>query len=147
MKKLSIILCVIISTSFGKIQNQDIKIEVFKVDSSNHDNIKVTLKLKNNTSRNIEYIGMSCSNDFLFLTDNPNVEIIGKPCDKNIPVLHTIESNNSVKMKINLKCKTLEKTNFSIGFKLSEMPEKIIMRSDHTSTVKPITIWTEKIDL
>ena len=147
MKKLSIILCIIISISFGKIQNQDIKIEVTKVDSRNRDNIKVTLKLKNTTSRNIDYFAMSCSNKISFFTDNPEVEIIGKPCDKNIPILLTIESNNSDKMKINLKCKTLEKTNFRIGFKLSEIPEKIIMQSDHTSKVKTITIWTEKIDL
>ncbi len=43
-------------------------------------------------------------------------------------------------MKINLKCGALEKTNFKIGFKLTEMPKKIQMRNYNTAAFKPITI-------
>ncbi|AWA31138.1 hypothetical protein HYN48_14130 [Flavobacterium magnum] len=147
MKKLSIILCILISISFGKPQNQDFKLEITKIDSRKFDNIKVTLKLKNNSSRDIEYFNMSCSYDILYVTDNPEVEIIGKECDKNIAVIRKIASKNSVKMKINLKCKNLKKNSFKIGFELTELPEKIQMRSDHSAIFTPTIIWTDKINL
>ena len=147
MKKILIIIFVILSISFGKIQNEEFKLEVTKVDTRNLENVVVTLKLKNNSSRTIEYLNMTCSYNIFFLTDNEEVVIIDKPCDKNIPVVLELESKSSVKMKINLKCKTLKKTNFKIGFKLTEMPKKIQMKNDKTATFKHITVWTEKIAL
>ena len=148
MKKFSLIICVLISLCFGKIQSQDVKLEVEKIDTRNLENIKVTLKLKNNSLRKIKYLYMSCSYDEFYLTDNADVEIIGKECDKNIPLTLDIESKSSTRIRLNLKCKRREKTNFKIGFKLTEVPEIIeIDSATKSAKFKSKNIWTENIAL
>lgn len=115
MKKFSLIICVLLSLCFGKIQSQDFNFEVEKIDTRNLENIKVTLKLKNNSLRKIKYLYMSCSYDELYLTDNADVEIIGKECDKNIPLTLDIESKSSTRIRLNLKCKPRSRANLSRG--------------------------------
>lgn len=148
MKKLSFIFCALLSLCFGKIQSQDVKLEVKKIDTRNLENIKVTLTLKNNSLRKIKYLYMSCSYDEFYLTDNADIEIMGKDCDKNIPLTLDLESKSTIRINLNLKSKSREKTNFKIGFKFTEVPEIIELdRATKSAKLKSKNIWTENIAL
>ena len=148
MKKLSFIFCALLSLCFGKIQSQDVKLEVKQIDTRNLENIKVTLTLKNNSLRKIKYLYMSCSYDKFYLTDNADIEIMGKDCDKNIPLTLDLESKSAIRINLKLKSKSREKTNFKIGFKLTEVPEIIELdRATKSAKLKSKNIWTENIAL
>lgn len=148
MKKLSFIFCALLSLCFGKIQSQDVKLEVKKIDTQNLENIKVTLTLKNNSLRKIKYLYMSCSYDIFYLTDNADIEIMGKDCDKNIPLTLDLESKSTIRINLKLKSKSREKTNFKIGFKFTEVPEIIELdRATKSAKLKSKNIWTENIAL
>lgn len=148
MKKLSFIFCALLSLCFGKIQSQDVKLEVKKIDTRNLENIKVTLTLKNNSLRKIKYLYMSCSYDEFYLTDNADIEIMGKDCDKNIPLTVDLESKSTIRINLKLKSKSREKTNFKIGFKFTEVPEIIELdRATKSAKLKSKNIWTENIAL
>lgn len=148
MKKLSFIFCALLSLCFGKIQSQDVKLEVKKIDTRNLENIKVTLTLKNNSLRKIKYLYMSCSYDEFYLTDNADIEIMGKDCDKNIPLTLDLESKSTIRINLKLKSKSREKTNFKIGFKFTEVPEIIELdRATKSAKLKSKNIWTENIAL
>jgi hypothetical protein len=95
----------------------------------------------------INYLSMYCSYDDFYITDNPNVQVFGMPCDKNFPITKTIARNTYQTVNLDLKmAKNTKEAKFRIGFKFIEIPMGIDLVNFDSTKVKSITVWSNAID-
>ena len=146
MKKVVVLICILISFGFGKFQSDDFILSVVKIDKSNLESIRVVLKLRNNLTRKIKYLTNSCAVSDFFKTNNSQVAIIAKSCDKNVPVILELEPKSAVKFKININLKE-QQTGFKLAFNLLEVPDVIKIDENNQSKLVARLIWTDEIKL
>ena len=84
MKKLGLIFLATFLTSFGRTEKISLNIEVESVKYINSKTSELTLVLKNSSSKDLNFLTWSCSNDRLFSVDNDAVVVLETTCDKNI---------------------------------------------------------------
>ena len=146
MKKVVVLICILISFGFGKFQCDYFILSVVKIDKSNLESIRVVLKLRNNSTRKIKYLTNSCAVSDFFKTNNSQVAIIRKSCDKNVSVILELEPKSAVKFKININLKE-QQTGFKLAFNLLEVPDVIKIDENNQSKLVARLIWTDEIKL
>ncbi|MEO6175311.1 MAG: hypothetical protein ABIP27_09190 [Flavobacterium circumlabens] len=80
--------------------------------------------LGNNTKDTLRYYSMSCSWQSFYSVDNNKLQVEGKDCDKNIPIILTLAPGQSRTVKIRLLISqtiATSKIKFKIGFNLMKV--------------------------
>lgn len=125
----------------------EMKLKVTKIMSLGADRCTVGIELHNESKRTIRFLSMYCSDSGFYVTDNPNILVSPKPCDKNfptsVPILRNSYRTANLELEI-LKKSKLEK--FKIGFKFIEIPKGVIIDNFDSTSVKSITIWSNAIE-
>lgn len=132
---------------FGFSSGPNVKLKVTNVEPLGEGKFAVALQFHNLSSTKISYLSMYCSYEGFYVTDNPNVTVIPKPCDKNFPTKETIVRNSYQTAKLNLQLdRKAKKEQFKIGFRFIEIPDNIGVTEFDSTTVKSITIWSNTVE-
>jgi hypothetical protein len=105
MKKIGLIFFVTFLTSFSRTEEIPVNIEVESVKYINSKTSELTLVLKNRSSKDLNFLTWSCSNDRLFSVNNDAVVILETICDKNILLTNMLPPNKSKIFKIKIQKK------------------------------------------
>lgn len=147
MKKLSVLLIAFILFGFNTNGEPEIALKVTQLTSLGADKCAVDLELHNKTNRKIHFLSMYCSDSGFYVTDNPDVVITPKPCDKNFPTSVPILRNSYRTARLELQIlKKTKQTKFRIGFKFIEIPKDRVVQNFDTSSVESVTIWSNAIE-
>lgn len=146
MKKL--ILFFVVFLIFGSTTDtQPVLLKATKLQPLGADKVSVDLELHNRTDGNINYLGMYCSDSGFYVTDNPDVVVIPKPCNKNFPTTKTIIRNKYRTANVDLQVlKNTKQAKFKIGFRFTEIPKNVRIEDFDTASVKSVTIWSNEIE-
>lgn len=106
----------------------------------------VRLHLYNGYDRKINFLSMYCSDTGFYVTDNPNVVVTPKPCDKNFPTAVPIARNSYRTAALELELKNAKQAKFRIGFKFVEIPKGIDLVNFDSTSVKSIMVWSDMIE-
>lgn len=121
------------------------KLKADKIIPLGADKCKVALDLHNGFDRKINFLSMYCSDEGFYVTDNPDVVVVPKPCDKNFPTSVPIARNSYRTASLELKMLT-KQASFRIGFKFIEIPKNVHLDDFDSTSVKSVTVWSEKIE-
>ena len=149
MKKIIVLICIVISFGFGKFESDDFFLSVVKIDKSNPEDVRIVLKLKNNTNRKINFLTNSCAVNNFFETNDPQVVLIDNLCNKKKPnVLElTLEPKSGMRFKLKINFKESQQSSFKLAFKLFEIQEVIKLDEKNQMKLKPKYIWTDEIKM
>lgn len=147
MKKRIALLSVFFLFSFSKTDDPQLKLKVVKIQPLGADECNVSLELHNDYGQKINYLSMYCGNDGFYHTDNPEVKVIPRNCDKNFPITKTLSKNTYHTIDLNLKMgKDMKEPRFRIGFRFIDVPKGIDLVHYDTTKVKSVTIWSNAIE-
>lgn len=146
MKKVLLVLTVISLFGFAASGDSGMKLKVTKITPLDATRYNVALELCNGLDRKVSFLGMYCSNSGFYVTDNPNVLVIPKPCGKNFPIAVPIARNSCRPSTIELQLKNAKQATFRIGFKFIEIPKGIEAIGFDSTAVKSNTVWSNTIE-
>ncbi len=147
MKKLIALLIVLAAFGFSIVTEDDMQLKATKIQPIDGDKCDVSLELHNKSDRKMTYLSMYCSDRGFYVTDNPAVKVVPKPCDKNFPKAVTIAQNSYRTGNVELEMgKNLKQAKFKIGFKFIEIPRGVPLKEFDSSAVKTITVWSNVIE-
>lgn len=147
MKRLIVLLTVSFLFGFNKTDTKDVVLKATKIQPLSVDKCAVSLELHNQSDRKISYLSMYCSYDGFYVTDNPNVKVSPRPCDKNFPTTKTIPVNSYHTVNLELEmAKNSKAEKFKIGFKLVEIPKGVKAIEFDSSKVKSVTVWSNAME-
>lgn len=138
MKKLGLIFLATFLTSFGRTEKISLNIEVESVKYINSKTSELTLVLKNSSSKDLNFLTWSCSNDRLFSVDNDAVVVLETTCDKNISVTNVLPPNKSKVFKIKIQKKGVN-PKFKIEFKCTFIPD--------SKQISTMSVWSNEMQL
>lgn len=147
MKKIIVLLTTFVIFGFSDARGTSMSLKVTKINPIDAYKLVVALELHNNYDRKINFLSMYCSDSGFYLTDNPKVIVIPKPCDKNFPIAVPIARNSYRTANLNLEMlQNTKEAKFKIGFKFIEIPKNVPLTEFDSSTVKTITVWSNTIE-
>lgn len=120
-------------------------LKVTKIKPLDSYKFDTTLEFHNDSNQKIRFVSMYCSNSGFYVTDDPNVKVIPKPCGKNFPITATIPANSYRIVDLELQTKDVKAVKFKIGFKFTEIPKNLTLAD--TASIKSVTIWSNTIEL
>jgi hypothetical protein len=138
MKKLGLIFLATFLASFGRTEEIHVNIEVESVKYINSKTSELTLVLKNRSSKDLNFLTWSCSNDRLFGVNNDAVIILETICDKNISVTNALPPNKSKIFKIKILKKAVN-PKFKIEFTCTFIPD--------TKQISTMSVWSNEVQL
>ncbi|MGV3696087.1 hypothetical protein [Flavobacterium sp.] len=147
MKNLIVLLIALLLFGFGISEGSKMALKATKIQPIGADKCNVSLELHNNSGRKINYLSMYCSDEGFYVTDNPDVIVVPKPCDKNFPKSVMIAKNSYRTADLQLEVlKKAKEAKFKIGFKFIEIPNGIALSAFDSSKVESVTIWSNVIE-
>jgi hypothetical protein len=145
MKKLYLLLGVFFLFGFSA-GDPYIRLKAIRIEPLGPDKCSVALELHNDAYHKINFLSMYCSDSGFYVTDNPNVKVIPKPCGKNFPTSVPIARNSYRNTKVELAmAKGSKEAKFRIGFKYIEIPDNARLATFDSSSVGSVTIWSNEI--
>ena len=139
-------------TQTVKIEKYSLTIEKsqIKIDNKNSFLI-VPTSLKNNSNDTLKFYSMSCSWQLFYLVDNKNLKIELVGCDKNIPIILTLNPGQirtiEIKLLINQKIDKGTEIKFRIGFNLLRKLDNQKMFDFKDVLNKKNVIWSNMITM
>lgn len=147
MKKLLVLFIAFTFFGFSTPQSPEPTLKAIKIQPLSANTCNVALELHNDTSQKINYLSMYCSYDGFYQTDNPDVKIVPKPCDKNFPITKTLPRYNYHLINLELQmAKDIKESKFKIGFRYIDVPKGIDLVNFDTTQVKSIIVWSNTIE-
>ncbi|MCF6132218.1 hypothetical protein [Flavobacterium wongokense] len=142
MKKILLLFLLAASTAIAQ------KLKVTGIQPLGPYKFSATLALQNESNQIINYLSTYCSVTGFYVTDNPNVKVVPKPCDKNIPITASLPKHYTKNTELELQTlKDVKKVQFRIGFKFTEIPKNTTLFELDTTQVKSVIIWSNTIEL
>lgn len=146
MKKILLLLILFSVFGFDTANDPGMSLKVTKVVPLEAGKYDVTLELHNGYDRKINFLSMYCSDSGFYSTDNPNVVVTPKPCDKNFPTAVPIARNSYRIATLELELKNAKQAKFRIGFKFVEIPKGVDLTYFDSTSVKSIMVWSNVIE-
>lgn len=147
MKKAIVLLWAFSLLGFNSKNEGTMTLKATKILPLTANQCTVALELHNGFERKVSFLSMSCSDEGFYVTDNPNVVVIPKPCDKNIPKSILIAQNSYRTAKLDLEMlKNTKSAKFRIGFRFIEIPKNVKLGEFDSTKVKGITVWSNAIE-
>ena len=159
-KKMKEIVCFLLLINFNfcfsqieKVKNYDLTIKKGKIVKENNQIYwLIPVTFENNTLETLRYFSMSCSWQEFYFVYNKAVQIDYQLCDKNIPIILTLEPNQKSRFEIKLLKKrgvNNSKISFKIGFNLIKVkPEQRLLDFDINEKLKHKSIiWSNLISM
>ena len=108
----------------------------------------IKVKLSNNSAKALKYITYSCSWDELFHVDNKAIKVCMQPCDKNVPIIESLEAHKSTEFILPV---TIESKTSNLWFKVG-MNLFLANDSSKGTFLLPVenlnnVIWSNQIQL
>lgn len=146
MKKILLLFTAFLIFSFATTGDAGMKLKATAITPIGADKCSVALELHNGFDRKINFLSMYCSDEGFYVTDNADVVVVPKPCDKNFPTSVPIARNTYRASNLELKIlKNTKSASFKIGFRFIEIPNNLRISEFDSASVKGVTIWSNTI--
>jgi hypothetical protein len=146
MKNVLVLLMVYVLFGFSTNPEPEITLKVVKIKWFEGSKYDLGLEFYNNSGQKISYLSMYCSDRGFYVTDNENVTVVPKPCDKNFPTKVNILRNKyrtgDLQLELN---KNAKEAQFKVGFRYMKIPETIQLSEFDTTAAKSVTVWSNTI--
>ena len=148
MKNVLVLLVVYLFFGFSTMTEPELTLKVVKIKWLGEGKYDIGVELYNDSRQKISFLSMYCSDSGFYLTDNENVTVVPKPCDKNFPIKVNILRNKYRTGNLQLELdKNAKQAQFKVGFKFIEIPETIQLTEFDTTAAKSVTVWSNTIQL
>lgn len=148
MKNVLVLVIIYLLFGFSTKTEPELTLKVVKVKWLGEGKYDIGVELYNNSKQKISFLSMYCSDSGFYLTDNNEVTVVPKPCDKNFPIKVTILRNKYRTGNLQLElAKNAKQAQFKVGFRFIEIPETMTVNEFDSTSVQSVTVWSNTIQL